>query len=167
MIKDVTLKVIDFGPAWLIGKQTLVKQGGNAADFVKKYRNDGANAYLQCMANKVTQDGDFVIWMGEYNNETKTFVEIPGVLAKPGIIIPDGYVMRELPACTMAICTITGDTRSLSKGAHNKLVKLLKDSEYEPDYSKGFSMEYYSYEKYECKNDIYEFSYYLPCKRAE
>ena len=35
MIKDVTLKVIDFEPAWLIGKQTLVKQGGNAVDFVK------------------------------------------------------------------------------------------------------------------------------------
>ena len=167
MKKEATLKIVDFGPAWLIGKQTTVKLGGTATEFVKAFRNDGSNAALQQMDDKLTPDGDFVIWMGEANNQTKTFTEIPGILVKPGVAVPEGFVMRELPACSMAICTITGDTRSLSRGAHNTLVKSMKDSDYVPDYLLGFSMEYYSYEKYECKNDLYEFSYYLPCKAVK
>ena len=66
----------------------------------------------------------------------------------------------------MAVCTIRGKTRNLARGAHNKLVSLLKGTGHEPDYSLGFSMEYYSYEHYEKENAVYAFSYMLPCKRS-
>jgi hypothetical protein len=52
----------------------------------------------------------------------------------------------------------------LTRGAHNKLLKLMREAGYAPDYSYGFSMEYYSYEKYEKDNDEYTFAYYLPCQ---
>ena len=161
----VEWKVIEFGPLWLVGKQTTVPQGKSAAKFVKAFRCDGSNEYLQGLKDRVSPAGDIVIWMGEYDAEQKSFVEIPGVFVRPGCEVEDGYAVRELPECAMAVCTIAGKTRNLSRGAHNRLVKLMKAAGYSPDYSPGFSMEYYSYEKYECENEWYEFSYYLPCKR--
>lgn len=159
----LTFKAVDFGPVWLVGKETTVEQGKTATAFVKKFRNDGSNAYLQGLNDRVSPEGDIIIWMGGYNPVTKSFIEIPGVFAKPGCKVEEGYTIRELPQCIMGICTISGETRSLSRGAHNKLVKLMKEAGYEPDYSFGYSMEYYSYEKYECDNEVYEFSYCLPC----
>ena len=167
MSKDASFKVVDFESLWLIGKETLVKQGETATEFVKAFRTDGSNAYLQNLADRVSPDGDFIIWMGEYSAQAKTFTEIPGIFVKPGCIVPEGFAVRKLPCCKMAICIITGTTRNLTKGAHNTLVKLMKESGYIPDYSYGFSMEYYSYKEYEQKNDIYKFSYYLPCKKAD
>ena len=167
MMEDVhvSYRVMDFGPLVLLGKKTIVQQGKTATKFVKSFRTDGSNAYLQSLDERVSPMGDVIIWMGEYDGVQKTFVEIPGVFVKPGTQAPEGFAARELPACTMAVCTISGRTRSLSRGAHNKLVKLMAADGYAPDYSYGYSMEYYSYENYEKNNELYQFSYYLPCKK--
>ena len=164
--ESVAFQAVEFGPYWLIGRQTTVGQGKTAAPFVKTFRTDGSMQQLQALEGRVSPDGDLIIWMGEYDAQAKTFVEIPGILAQPGCEVPEGFAVRELPECLMGICTIRGKTRSLSRGAHGKLVRLMKEAGYEPDYSLGFSMEYYSHEKYELKNEIYEFAYYLPCRKA-
>lgn len=160
----LSLKIVDFGHVWLLGKETKVLQGKTAEKFVRECRTDGTNAYLQNLACRISPVGDIIIWMGEYDGQTKTFTEIPGVFVKPDSEVAEGFTVRDIPCCKMGICTISGKTRDLTRGAHNKLVKLMKDAGYAPDYSFGYSMEYYSYEKYEKENDIYEFSYFLPCK---
>lgn len=156
-------RAADFGPVWLVGKKTVVRQGQTAVKFVKGFRTDGTNEYLQSLPGRVSPEGDIIIWMGEYDGETRSFTEIPGVFVKPGSVTMEEFDVRELPRCTMGICTITGKTRDLTRGAHNKLVKLMSTAGYQPDYSFGFSMEYYSHEKYEKDNDEYSFSYLLPC----
>ncbi len=160
----LTLSIVEFGPLWLVGKKTTVAQGKTAEKFVAQLRVDGTNTILSNLESRVSPPGDIIVWMGEYDNQSKTFSEIPGVFVSPGAHIPEGFDIRELPHCMMGICTISGATRNLSRGAHNKLVKLMKNAGYVPDYSFGYSMEYYSYEKYEKDNGTYEFSYYLPCK---
>lgn len=161
---EMTFRTADFGPLWLVGRKTTVQQGKTAAKFVREFRSDGTNTRLQKLDGRASPAGDIIIWMGEYDAQAKSFTEIPGIFATPGCKVEDGFDVRELPHCTMGIYTVTGKTRNLTGGAHNKLVRLMKQAGYAPDYSFGFSMEYYSYDKYEPENDVYEFSYYLPCK---
>lgn len=159
-------KIIDFGPTYLLGKKTIVEPGKTAVKFVKEFRTDGSNDFLQKLEERVSPKGDLIIWMGDYNSNTKTFVEVAGVFVKEKCQIKEEYILKELLPCKMAILMISGKTRNLSKGAHNKLVELMKEQGYIPDYSYGYSMEYYSYDSYEKENEIYEFSYYLPCKKV-
>ena len=103
--------------------------------------------------------------MGGYDPLTKTFTEIPGVFVPLGSEVREGFAIRELPKCTTGIANITSPTRNLTKGAHNKLVQLMDEAGYAPDCSYGYSLEYYAYEQYEKDNEVYTFSYWLPCKR--
>lgn len=165
-ITEERFEAVEFDEVLLIGKKTEVLQGRTATAFVKEFRSDGSNEHLQKLDNRVSPKGDIIIYMGEYDSQAKSFTEIPGIFAKPGCEVPAGYDYRVIPRCMMGIYTVSGKTRSLTRGAHNKLVKLMEQNGYAPDYSLGFSMEYYSYEKYEKKNDVYSFSYYLPCKKV-
>lgn len=165
--QTVSFQAVDFGPIWLLGKQTTVQQGKTAVKFVTAFRRDGSNDYLQSLPERVSPKGDIIIWMGGYDPASKSFTEIPGVFVRPGCRYEGDYAVRELPACTMGVCSITGPTRDLSRGAHNKLLKAMQQAGYAPDYSPGYSMEYYSYELYEQDRETYTFSYYLPCRRLE
>lgn len=160
----LSLNIVEFGPLRIVGKKTIVSKGKTAEKFLLECRKDGTNEFLKSLNSRVSPPGDIAVWMGEYDEGSKSFIEIPGIFAEIDAKIPDGFDYRELPHCMMAICTISGNTRDLARGAHNKLLKLMKNSGYIPDYSFGYSMEYYSHEKYEKENDVYEFSYYLPCK---
>jgi hypothetical protein len=162
----LSFHVIDFGPIWLLGSKTIVSKGKTGVAFVGKFRCDGTNDYLQRHPDRISPEGDIIIWMGGYDEKTQSFTEIPGVWVKPGCEARDDLAIRELPHCTMGICRITGQTRDLARGAHNKLLRLMREAGYEPDYSLGFSMEYYSFEKYELENSEYEFAYYLPCRKT-
>lgn len=164
--KNLEFKAVELEAVWLVGRETVVQQGKTAAKFVKAFREDGSNEYLQGLDARVSPEGDVIIWMGEYDGETKAFKEIPGVFVTPGSDVKSGFTYREIPRCTMGVCLIRGKTRNLSKGAHNKLIKLMTKAGYAPDYSYGFSMEYYSREKYEKDNEEYEFAYMLPCRKA-
>lgn len=162
---SLTFEARAFGPVWLAGRETRVALGKTAARFVKAFRTDGSNAYLQKLPGRVSPEGDIILWMGGYDPLTKTFTEIPGVFVPLGSEVGDGFAIRELPKCTMGIANITGPTRNLTKGAHNKLVQVMDEAGYAPDYSYGYSLEYYAYEQYEKDNEVHMFSYWLPCKR--
>lgn len=57
----------------------------------------------------------------------------------------------------------------LEKGAYTKTEKIMAKDGYSPDYGPGFSMEYYSFEKYASVQEgegSYTFGYYLSCKPA-
>ncbi len=168
--RNLRFEAIDFGPARLIGKPVTVSQGKTAAKHVRAFRADGSFALLNALPGRISPEGDLVIWMGEYDPETKTFVDIPGVLATPDCPVPEGFVSRELPRCLMGVGWISGPTRELTRGAHNKTVQLMKQAGCAPDYSLGFSMEYYSREGYEAdrpEGENYTFGYYLPCGRVQ
>src|SRR5690606_25086418 len=130
------------------------------------YLKDGSNEFLQKL-KKVSNDGDCIGWMGDYNPETKTFVEMVGVFVESGSMVPEGFDYVDIPNCKMAILWIEGVNPDLEKGAHNLILKYLKKTEYMEDYSYGFSMEYYTiigYVTMDEINPIYRFGYYLPCK---
>lgn len=152
-------------PVRLIGKKTTVALGKNAVKFVTEFREGGALAALAGLSTLPAND--FAIWMGGYDEATKSFTELPCVFAAPDAEVPEGYDFIDVPACTLGKCFISGPTRNLSRGAHNKLLKLMKEAGAEPDYSLGFSMEYYSYELYGRDKDAgedYTFVYILPVK---
>ena len=44
---SLTYEARAFGPVWLAGRETRVALGKTAARFVKAFRTDGSNAYLQ------------------------------------------------------------------------------------------------------------------------
>ena len=77
---SLTIEARAFGPVWLAGRETRVALGKTAARFVKAFRTDGSNAYLQKLPGRVSPEGDIILWMGGYDPLTKTFTEIPGVL---------------------------------------------------------------------------------------
>lgn len=155
---------VEFAAVKLIGKEITVSQGKTAAKSVAEFRKNGENERLQNHPDRVSPKGDIIIWMGDYNAQTKSFIEIPGIFASTQSEVPDGFVSRQLPACTMGVFTITGTTRDISRSAHNKLVRAAAENGYAPDYSFGYSMEYYSYEKYEKGETEFVFAYYLPCR---
>lgn len=166
-MKKFSLEVIDFKAVRMIGRKINIKLGKNAKKHWQKYLTDGSNDFLQQL-DKVSPDGDCIGWMGDYDPETKIFTEMPGVFVKKDSQVPEGYDYVDIPDCKMAILWIEGEEANLEKGAHNLLLKHLAKTDYVPDYSLGFSMEYYTSigsVKMDENNSIYKFGYYLPCKK--
>lgn len=159
MEQTIRFEAVDFLPVRLIGLECVVAKGGNARKTWKQFRTDGANEQLQAMPQRVSPQGHQIGWMGDFNAETNTFVEIPGVFMQPETPVPEGFGYRDIPHCLMGICHISGE--NAERGAHNKAVKAMKAQGYEPDYSLGFTMEYYA-PREDGKAD---FAYYLPCKK--
>ncbi|NLW70688.1 MAG: GyrI-like domain-containing protein [Eubacteriaceae bacterium] len=168
---NVSFEARQFEPMRFIGKKTIVEKEKTATKFVKAFREGGDLDFLMQLEGRITPDGDFAIWMGDYDSVTASFTEIVGVFAEANCPVPEGWDHKDMPGCTLGICSIEGPTRSLSSGAHNKAVKQMKLSGYEADYSYGFSMEYYSHEKYaigiEGAENPYTFVYLLPCTKAK
>ncbi|CCV64742.1 Transcription activator effector binding [Alteracholeplasma palmae J233] len=166
-MKTYELQILDFKKVRMLGKKVLVKMGSNAKKHWQEYLNDGSNQLLQENENRVSPKGDCIGFMGGYNPQTKTFIEMPGVFVKPDTIVPDGFDYIDIPDCNMAVLWITAENPNLEKGAHNLLLKHLKETNYEADYSLGFSAEYYTsvgYVNLDKNNPIYKFGYFLPCK---
>ena len=44
---NAAFQAVEFGPLWLIGKQTTIGQGKTATQFVKSFRTDGSMQMLQ------------------------------------------------------------------------------------------------------------------------
>ena len=165
-------EVQDFKAVRFIGKEVVVGKKNPVPELWNKILKDGTNDFLQSLPGRVSPLGDTIGWMGEYNPQTKEFVYIAGVFAKPDAVIPDGFSYRDIPDCLMGIGWIQGNTSHLEKGAHTKTEKVMRENGYVPDYSVvGISMEYYSFEKYakivEDGNNLFTFGYYLPCKKIE
>lgn len=168
----VSFEVQDFPAVRFIGKEVMVGKKNPVPELWQTVLNDGTNALLQNLPERVSPKGDTIGWMGEYNPKTKEFVYIAGILAQPDAIVPDGFAYRDIPECLMGIGWIQGNTSQLEKGAHGKTEKMMRANGYAPDYSVvGISMEYYSFEKYaNIKEDginTFTFGYYLPCKKVE
>lgn len=167
-LEKVELKVVDFQETRMIGKKITVKQGRNAKKHWNTFLNDGSNELLQKLDDRTSPFGDCIGYMENYDPISKTFIEMPGVFTKPNTIVPEGFDYIDLPKCLMGICAISGDNQNIDRGAHNKTVKMMIKEGYEPDYSYGFSFEYYSLEKFvqTKQGDDYTFYYYLPCKKV-
>lgn len=158
-----------FGPVRLIGlEKRAILKASSAKELWDRVLYDGIVDTLQELSGRVSPDGDLAGWMGEYDEKEKTFSYIVGVFTQPGSPAPEGFTYRDLPACLMGIGRIRGRTGHLEMGAHNKTVKVMRAHNMEPDYSQGYSMEYYPYKEYGSIEDngenIHEFQYYLPCK---
>ncbi len=167
MEKTYKLEITDFKACRMIGKKIIVTLGKTARKHWQKFLNDGSNEFLQKLECKLSPAGECIGWMGDYDSKTKTFTEMPGVFAVMDSEVPNGYDSIDIPDCKMAILWIEGNTSNLEKGAHNLLLKYLNETDYAPDYSLGFSMEYYTsvgYVSLDKDNPIYKFGYFLPCK---
>src|SRR5690606_38021166 len=166
-MKKIELEIIDFKATRMIGRKTTVKLGGNAKKEWSKFLKDGSNDLLQSSHDRMSPKGDCIGWMGDFNPETKMFVEMPGIFMKPTSQIPHGFDYMDINECKVAILWITGDNPNLEKGAHNLVLKYLTKTDYVADYSLGFSLEYYTsigYVNLDKENPTYKFGYVLPCK---
>lgn len=172
MKTNVTFKAFPFPPARFIGKACTAVTG-RKNPVIKELWDDflykGGKEFLEQRPDIRSPKGDCAGWMGEYNAQTKEFTYIVGSFFEPGCDVPEGYTYRDVPACLMGVGKIRGKTQHLEGGAHNKTVKAMQADGYEPDYSVGFSMEYYPYEQYGMVEDNgeneLEFHYYLPCRK--
>lgn len=172
MKTSVSFEVFPFQPARFIGKACTAVSGKNNA-VIKELWDDflykGGKESLEAKPGVHSPKGDCAGWMGEYNAQAKAFTYIVGIFFDPGCDVPEGYTYRDVPACLMGVGKIRGKTQHLENGAHNKTVKAMQASGYEPDYSVGISMEYYPYAQYGAVEDNgeneFEFHYYLPCKQ--
>lgn len=164
------LEIQDFKAIRFIGREVIVGKKNPVPDLWKKILKDGTKDFLQSLPDRVSPLGDMIGWMGEYNPQTREYVYIAGIFAKPNAIVPNGYSYRDIPDCLMGIGWIQGNTPHLEKGAHTKTEKKMRANGYVPDYSIiGISMEYYSFDKYaniEDGNNTFTFGYYLPCKKV-
>ena len=167
-MKNYELEIRDFNAVKIIGKKISIKFGGNAKKHVQNYLKNGDGQFLQGLPTRISPDEDLICWMGESNLITKTFSEMPGIFANKNSQVPEGFDAMDIPDCKMAILWIEGSTPSLEKGAHNLLLKHLRDTVYIEDYSLGFSMEYYTsigFSILDIENPKYKFGYFLPCKK--
>jgi predicted transcriptional regulator YdeE len=172
MGNNISFEIQSFKAVRFIGKEVIVGKKNSVPELWKRILNDGTNEFLQSLPERVSPLGDTIGWMGDYNPQTKEFIYITGIFAKPDTIVPNGFSYRDIPDCLMGIGQIQGNTSNLEKGAHVKTEKIMRANRYVPDYSiVGISMEYYSYDKYakiiEDGNNIFTFGYYLPCKKIE
>lgn len=169
-MKKIELEIIDFKATRMIGRKTIVKLGGNAKKVWSKFLTDGSNDLLQLSHDRMSPKGNCIGWMGDFNPETKMFVEMPGVFMNPDSHVPDGFDYIDIKACKVAILWIIDNQPNLEKGAHNLLLKHLNKTDYIADYSAGFSLEYYTHIGYvslDKENPTYKFGYVLPCKRKD
>ena len=82
-------------------------------------------------------------WMGDAKGPD--FKYIAGVIAVENTPVPDGMQYRDLPACDMAKGYITGNLQNgdVYGNAHNLTVEGIKASNFDADYSVGWSAEVY------------------------
>lgn len=166
---EVLFESRPFGPVRVIGlEKRVVLQANSAKELWEHAEKAGILEILHALPNRVSPEGDLAGWMGEYDERDKTFTYIVGVFTEPNVPAPEGLAYRDLPPCLMGIGKIRGCTQKLWQGAHNKTVKIMGAHGMKPDYSQGYSMEYYPYKEYGAIEDngenILEFQYFLPCK---
>lgn len=168
MVTKISFETQEFKAVRIIGKEVTVGKKNPVPELWKQILKDGTNDYLQGLPYRVSPQGDTIGWMGNYNPMTKDFTYIAGIFAEPNAVVPDGFSYRDIPDCLMGVTWIEGKTSHLEKGAHAKAEKVMRQSGYEPDYSVGISMEYYSFDKYanvlEDGKHPFTFGYLLPCK---
>ena len=166
---EVSFEAFPFEPARFIGKKCVVGKDSPVKQLWNDFLVNGGKEFIDSLPGRRPPFGDYAGWMGEYNAQTKESTYIVGAFFEPGSLVPDRYSYRDTPACLMGVGKIRGKTQHLERGAHNKTVKAMQAEGYEPDYSVGFSMEYYPYEQYGAVEDngenVLEFHYYLPCKK--
>lgn len=178
MSELIKFEVKPFSASRVIGKYAIVSMNEGeynpVPDMWERMKQDGSLDYLINHPDKATVEADTIGWMGEYNPESNSFAYIAGVLVKPGITVPDGYVFRDLPACNMGIGWIQGSVENgdVFSSAHIHTAKAMEESGYEYDYSAGgFELEYYSWSRFvvpaESGQNIVIMDYYSPCKQKQ
>ena len=135
---------------------------------------DGSLDFMLDLPQRATPDRDTVGWMGEYDPVSNSYTYIAGILAKPGTLIPGGYVSRVIPACEMAIASIQGTDsgHDVYIGAHDHTAKAMEERGYEYDPAAGgFEMEYHSNTRFsipiERGDEFVVLDYYSPCRKRE
>lgn len=115
-------------------------------------------------------DPSYVGWMGDFNPATGDFIYICGMLAKPDMPVPKGYVSRKLPASEVSVTWVQGgSTDEVCQQAHCLSEEKLREAGYMADMEQGWSMEVYNCPRFtqpdETGNIILD--YWLPCRKAE
>lgn len=165
----------DFKAARVIGKAAYYQ--GDAENnplpaFWDQCLNDGTFTTLESMKEHIVSP-DYVGWMGEYDPATGKFLYIAGMFMKPDAPVPEGYVYRDMPDCTMGIAWVKGredDGQIYREGVDLTLATLEKKG-YRYDEAAGYMVEVYTCERFVTplnrgeKEVILDF--YAPCKRKE
>lgn len=172
----VHFEVKRFGPARVIGKtvkhSTIPGQHNPIPDLWKAMMADGSLCLLSQLPDLYANADDTVGWMGDYNPATQEFVYIAGVLAKPGVKAPEGFVYKDLGECDMGIGWIKGthDDGDLYAEAHHHVKRAMEPAGYEYDSEAGnYELEYYSAERFVKPmgrgEKLLILDYYSPCRK--
>lgn len=92
----VDFEVQHFQAVRFIGKEVIVGKNNPVPELWNQILNDGTNDQLQSLPERVSPKGDTIGWMGEYNPQTKEFVYIAGIFAKPNAAVPGGFSYRDI-----------------------------------------------------------------------
>ena len=98
----------------------------------------------------------------------KEFTNVCGILMKPGVVVPPGYVSYRINSFTAAIGWVKGKEPVIYMEEHTLTEKAAGEAGYTHDGARGFSIELYNHPRFtvpdESGNRILD--YYMPVKKV-
>jgi predicted transcriptional regulator YdeE len=175
MATIINLQFTEFKAARVIGKTIwgqVNPENNPLPAFWDQCLNDGTFTTLENMKEYVVIP-DYIGWMGEYDPATGKFLYIVGMLMQPDAPVPEGYVYRDLPECTMGIAWIKGreSDGEIYREGMNLTLAALGEKGYHYDDAAGYAVEVYNYERFVIPMQQGEpevvLDYYAPCQSVE
>jgi len=114
-------------------------------------------------------DSAYVGYMDNYDQATTGFDYICGMMMKPGVAVPEGFVSRTLKPAKVAVGWIKGakgHEAEICEIAFPLTIKAIEEKGLKPDWSHGWSMEVYNNPRYttpDAEGNII-IDLYLPCE---
>jgi hypothetical protein len=177
--KLVKFSVESFPETRVIGKSVRVKtdvgiDDSTITDLLESMKKEGSMDFLTSLPERVTQSPDTVGWMGDWQEGAEVYTYLADVLFRHGASVPEGYVFRDIEACTIAVGWLleTDDDEggNIFADASSHINKTMQENGYEYDGSHGlYEMEYYSYERFNIAKERGErviLDFYSPCKKT-
>ena len=125
--------------------------------------SDGTFTTLETLTDFI-HDPAYVGYMDSYDPATGNFDYLCGMMTKPGVPVPEGFVSRTLKPAKDAIGWIKGKEGDVYGKAHSLTEHAMAIKGMKPDASHGWSMEVYTCPRFTTpdENGDIILDYYLP-----
>lgn len=165
--KLIKFEIKDLPDLCIVGKEVIVKlsefeKHNPIPEFWHKCHEDSIFDVLSNTLSEYVYDPSHVGYMQMLNENE--FTNVCGIMMKPGVPVPEGYVVYSVEAYTAGIGWIQGKEPDIYIGEHSLTEPAVKEAGYKYDEKKGFSIEVYNCPRFTTvdENGNRVLDYYIP-----
>lgn len=120
------------------------------------------------LAGLGTFDPSHVGWMGDFDARTNSFVYLCGMLLPAGLEVPEGFDVRPIGPCPVAVGWVQGEPDELVPLAQDLTEQAMVEADLVPDEDAGWALELYNCPRYTEPGPEGEVivDFYVPCREV-